>query len=290
MAEDARSQRRAAKGRFTRKLNELRKSVDDDKGLEIVKRNYDELTEAWRNVESKHDAYTIFLEDSEAEANEEWILELQWSFSEAMEQYIRYANTKAAKEKTAKQEVDRQEQAKLDLGKTRRMMDQAFIKRGTTEAVFKTLVDEAVHLLDSHEAGGDAVPALRKVQLALETSLADCKTANDKYFEFLDRDEALIEVGWILFVQKQYNKVSDRIESHIAKVSPKSYDQCIEAKLSNLRLEKIKMPRFDGELRGYPRFKKDFEVQVMPSLTNSTAPYTLRFLSRKRTDERREGS
>ena len=276
MAEDARSQRRAAKGRFTRKLNELRKSVDDDKGVEIVKGNYDELTEAWRSVESKHDAYTILLEDSEVEANEEWILELQRSFSEAMEQYIRYANTKAAKEKTAKQEVDRKEQAKLDLSKTRRMMDQAFIKRNTTEAVFKTLVDEAIHLLDSHEAGRDAIPALRKVQQALETSLADCKAANDKYFEFLDRDEALIEVGWILFVQKQYNKVSDRIESHIAKVSPKSYDQSTEAKLSNLRLEKIKMPRFDGDLRGYPRFKKDFEVQVMPSLTNSTAPYTLR--------------
>ena len=85
MAEDARSQRCAAKGRFTRKLNELRKSVDDDKGVEIVKGNYDELTEAWRSVESKHDAYTILLEDSEVEANEEWILELQRSFSEAME-------------------------------------------------------------------------------------------------------------------------------------------------------------------------------------------------------------
>ena len=71
MAEDARSQRRAAKGRFTRKLNELRKSVDDDKGVEIVKGNYDELTEACRSVESKHDAYTILLEDSEVEANEE---------------------------------------------------------------------------------------------------------------------------------------------------------------------------------------------------------------------------
>ena len=36
------------------------------------------------------------------------------------------------------------------------------------------------------------------------------------------------------------------------------------------------MPRFDGDLREYPRFRKDFEIQVMPSLTNSTAPYTLR--------------
>jgi len=85
MAEDAKSQRRAAKGRFIRKLKELRKSFDDDKGVEIVKRNCDKPTEACRNVESKHDAYTIFLENGEVEANEEWILELQRSFSEKME-------------------------------------------------------------------------------------------------------------------------------------------------------------------------------------------------------------
>ena len=276
MAEDARSQRRAAKGHFTRKLNDLRRSVDDSKGVEIIKQNYDELTEAWRNVESKHDTYTMFLEVGEVEANEEWILELQRSFSEAMEQYVHYSSTKAAREMAAKQEFDRQELAKLDFGKTRRLIDQAFVKRNTTEAVFRTLVDEAVHLLDSHDAGEDAIPALRKVQQALETSLADCKEANDKYFEFLNRDETLMEVGWILFVQKQYNKVIDRIELHIAKVSPKCHDQDTAAKLSNLCFEKIKMPRFDGDLREYPRFRKDFEVQVMPSLTNSTAPYTLR--------------
>jgi len=92
------------------------------------------------------------------------------------------------------------------------MIDQAFVKRNTTEAVFKTLVDEAVHLLDSHDAGEDAIPALRKVQQALETSLSNCKAGNDKYLEFLSRHEALMEVGWILFVQKQYNKVIDRID------------------------------------------------------------------------------
>ena len=141
MAEDTKSQRHAAKGRFTRKLNKLRKSVADDKG--VIKQNYDELT---------------------------WGLE------------------------------------------------------------------------DSHNAGEDAIPALRKVQQALEVSLADCKEANDKYCEFLNRYEALMKVGWILFVQKQYNKVINIIESHIAKVSPKSHDQNIEAKLSNLCLEKSKCP------------------------------------------------
>ena len=122
-----------------------------------------------------------------------------------------------------------------------------------------------------------AVPALGKLQQALEASLADCKLANDMYFEFLSREEAVTEVGWILVVQKRYNQVADKIESVIAKkIKPETCGQDLEAKTSNLRLEKIKMPKFDGELREYPRFRKDFEVQVMPSLNSSTAPYTLR--------------
>ena len=120
MADD-KNQRRAAKGRFTRKLTEFSNSIDWDKGVEIVKRNYDELYEAWRNVESKHDAYTMFPQDSEVEANEQWILDLQRSFTEAMEQRVRYVDAKAMKEIAAKQEIDRQELAKKDLDKTQRI-------------------------------------------------------------------------------------------------------------------------------------------------------------------------
>ena len=138
------------------------------------------------------------------------------------------------------------------------------------------MVDEALHLLNASNGDKDSIPALRKVQQALEVSLADCKAANDKYFEFLDREEAMLEVGWILVVQKRYNQVVAEIESHVTKVGSEIRSQSVEARQSNLRLEKIKMPKFDGELREYPRFKKDFEIQVMPSLNSATAPYTLR--------------
>lgn len=273
MAEDAKNQRRAAKGRFTRKFAELTKSIDGDKGPEVVRRSYDALNEAWRNVEAKHDVYTIFLEDSEVEESEEWIAQLQQLFSEAMERQIQYINAKTTMEMVTKQE----ELAKSDVQKTRRMIDQAFIKRNTTEAVFRALLDDATRLLDVCDVDKSVIPALGKIQRALEASLVDCKVANDKYFEFLSREEATAEVGWILVVQKRYSQVADEIESIIAKkIKPETCGKNLETKMSNLRLEKIKMPKFDGELREYPRFRKDFEVQVMPSLNSSTAPYTLR--------------
>ena len=74
-----------------------------------------------------------------------------------------------------------------------------------------------------------------------------------------------------------YNQVVDRIESVIADQTKVEVDvKNLDAKTTNLHLEKIKMPWFSGELREYPRFRKDFEVQVMPSLNSSTACYTLR--------------
>ena len=85
--------------------------------------------------------------------------------------------------------------------------------------------------------------------------------ANDKYLEFLNREAASTEVGWILVVQKRCNQVVDRIESVNANQTKVEVGvKNLEAKASNLRLEKIKMPRFSGELREYPRFRKDFKI------------------------------
>ena len=55
MSEDARSIQRTAKARFTRKRNELLKSMNADQGREMVEGNYVKLSKAWDIVESKHD-------------------------------------------------------------------------------------------------------------------------------------------------------------------------------------------------------------------------------------------
>ena len=96
------------------------------------------------------------------------------------------------------------------------------------------MVDEALHLLNASNGDKDSIPALRKVQQALEESLADCKAANDKYFEFLDREEAMLEFGWILVVQKRYNQVVAENESHVTKVGSEIRSQSVEAIQSNL--------------------------------------------------------
>ena len=53
MAEEAKNIRRTAKARFTRKRNELLKSMDADQGREMVEGNYVKLSEAWDSNVSK---------------------------------------------------------------------------------------------------------------------------------------------------------------------------------------------------------------------------------------------
>ena len=54
MAEDALKIRRSAQTRFTQKENEFFKVIAEKKGTEILKRKFDELTDAWSTVEGKH--------------------------------------------------------------------------------------------------------------------------------------------------------------------------------------------------------------------------------------------
>ena len=273
--ESAKSQRTSAKSKFTRKLKEFLRAVAEDKGLEIVDRTYVELKESWKNVESKHDMYVALIEDKDCEHEETWIEELQRSFGDAMEKEVSYVQSKAAAGKKAMDEERLQETTKKDQEKMEKMVQQMTIKRKTSEIVFQQLVEDVKPVLEM-----DCITAaLKKAQEGLDAAVADCKEANDKYLELLDKDKADAEFNWMKNIQKEYNAITSRIAVGIAKEQEKlkKLESTSKSKEScNLRLEKLKMPTFDGDIRQYPRFKKDFEQQVLPGLPKESAPYALR--------------
>ena len=46
---------------------------------------------------------------------------------------------------------------------------------------------------------------------------------------------------------------------------------------NSLRLERMKMPHFDGNIRDYPRFRSDLERQILPEpRSDSKAAYVLK--------------
>ena len=90
--------------------------------------------------------------------------------------------------------------------------------------------------------------------------------------ELLDSKSVEHEIEWIRNMHVHYNEISGRIESFIAKETDLENAQ----KQNPLRLEKVKMPLFTGEIGDYPLFKTDFEKQVVPTINEENAPYILR--------------
>ena len=129
MAEDALKIRRSAKTRFTRKKNELFKAIAEKKGTEILKRKFDELTDAWCTVEGKHDIYLMYLNEEEITANEKWIEELQEEYNEASTVYIKYDNERKALELKEQEELNRQHIITLREEEFQRIVQQTIMKK-----------------------------------------------------------------------------------------------------------------------------------------------------------------
>ena len=271
--EGAKIQKTSAKSRFTRKLKEFLKAVDENKGLEIVNRTFEELNEAWSIVESKHDTYVEFIKEEEQAKADAWIGELQQNFGSAMEKEIKYKQTKTAVDKKIEEEERQQEAARKEQENFQKMIEHALVKRKITESVLEQLIQDVQTMI----TGESVNTALEKAQNILDLAVADCKQANLKYLELLDKDKADAEINWTRKIQSEYNKVT----SNIAVVMAKSNEKLLKEKSTsqgkqlNVRLEKLKMPTFDGNIMQYPRFKRNFETQVLPSVSKESAPYAL---------------
>lgn len=94
--------------------------------------------------------------------------------------------------------------------------------------------------------------ALRKAEKDIELALADCKCVHIKMLELSDDISAESEIEWIRRIQTQYNDIIGKIETFIAVTEREN----IVKHSCPLRLEKVKMPFFDGTIRQYPRFRK----------------------------------
>ena len=90
-----------------------------------------------------------------------------------------------------------------------------------------------------------------------------------------DRDTVENAIKFACQIQCQLDDMTEKLtlqigpkDDTVAKREP-----CMS---SNLQLEKIKLPRFEGEIRAYPQFKLDLEKQIMPHLQSDDVSYVLR--------------
>ena len=271
MAEDAKSIRRTAKARFTRKRNELLKSMDADQGREMVEGNYVKLFEAWDIVESKHDLYTMYLTDEELEVAERWITELQDLFAEATALKIQYIQNSVRSDVVARETTLRHESEMKERVERERKAEKALIMRTKAQTVFDTICNNTKHFLDNNIASHTLERSLKQI----EDAYAECKNANDDVLDLADRDTAENAIKFAAQIQCRLDDMTEKLTSRIG---PKD-DQVARRETctsTNFQLEKIELPRFEGEIRAYPQFKRDFEKQIMPHLQSDNMSYVLR--------------
>ena len=271
--EEAKRIRTTAKARFTRKRNEFFKSVEENKGMETVKRTFADLHEAWNIVEGKHDIYMIHLPEDEIEQDEAWINELQELYEQAATTHTQYVNDQTLNEQKRVEEFHKQESMRLEQEKLRRLLERFSTKKKSMKTIFDTLVEHAHDIMETQNKDVNAPEALRKTERDLDIALADCKALHNTMLELLDHENVEKEIEWIRNMHASHQEISSRIEAFI---SAKRNDNKTKDKGNPLQLEKIKMPSFHGNVRNYPQFKTDFEKQVMPSINAENAPYVLR--------------
>ena len=281
MAEDALKVRRSAKTSFTRKKNDFFQAIAEDKDTEILRTKFRELTEAWSIVEGKHDIYLMYLSEEEIETSEKWINELQDEYNRASAVYTKHENEIKSTEQKEKEELNRQHMIKLREEEFQRIVQQTIVKKKSAEAIFEALIEHVENVIETRADNENAGATLRKTERDIELALADCKRAHDKMLEILNEASTENEIEWIRTIQTRYNETIEKIQTLTTTTESKN-----NAKQNcALRMEKVKMPSFDGTIREYPQFKQDFQRQVMPTLDKDSACYILRScLAREPTD------
>lgn len=202
------------------------------------------LSEAWDIVESKHDLYTMHLTDEELEVAERWITELQDLFAEAKALKIQYIQNSVRSEIVARENTLRHESEMKERAERERKAEKALITRTKVQTVFDTICNNTKHFLDNNIA----LHTLERSLKQIEDAYAECKSANDDVLDLADRDNAENAIKFVAQIQCRLEDTTEKLSSRIGPKDDKvaKRETCTS---SNLQLEKIKLPGFEGEIR-----------------------------------------
>lgn len=101
---------------------------------------------------------------------------------------------------------------------------------------------------------------MRDLQTQIGDKFLECKQSNAELLQLLSSDSAEAEINWNVTIQTCYHEIKEKIVVSYTNVEEaKGTKQEPTTSASFLRLEKVRMPHFDGKLGEYPQFKKDFK-------------------------------
>ena len=250
-------ERTVAKRKFTRKLNSIKSHILAQSDASVIQELFQELKLLWSDVQDKHDHYVTsnFSDDVEKMSEEDkWIDVVESEYSEVESKillHIRNCNDK-----------DRSE-----------MQRSSKIQREMEENAFSAIVKEAVSIISNKS--GEIVA--KQIKEELKSQFEKCREANKTVLSALkDEEDIKKELAWLTNLQTTYSHVLSEILKYIEINSVMAVSHVSE-KMRSMKLERMQLPKFNGSIREYPRFKADFERHVMPEIKDEiSAAYALK--------------
>ena len=153
---------------------------------------------------------------------------------------------------------------------------------------------------------GVSLATIRKRYEELNKKCNEVHEAHNAYLFQLQalREEKPEEEEWIYGILDRFDELEieaiDKLTSHTSKATTEeismqqddtevfqeedgaalstnsSTGAMVQPTYGNLQLERIKLEKFDGDIRNYPKFKEQFELYVRPLCLKSQLPFVLR--------------
>ena len=273
-ADELKKKRALAKGLFTKAQKSLRRVMEKKSDLEIIESRMSDVKRTYHEAQEKHQEYMNILnldEEDDAFAQEdEWISKVEDEYDAIEEEKIAYVRNKekesGAGKKGSEGKVDEKPAGASQSDQEKQLKSMREVELQAFNTIHTSVKEKIEKQMKSDEPILDIV----KEELSdLKRQYEACKQIHQKYIVTLVSIPEP-DIKWASNLQERVTKISSSVSNLLQKKE--------DVKRGGISHEKLKMPTFDGKIRDYPRFKADFERQILPKYKRDTygAAYALK--------------
>lgn len=278
---EAKLARTSAKRVFNRDVKRIIDSIEVKDTPTLIESRFNDLKRHWDDVQERHERYIEALENTkttyDVDAEDQWINEMDEIYNDVLRKRIAYQKNVDDKQKEIERQqeiVSKEKEILIRKQENEKAIFRAQQARKVEEIAFRQEVENLETMLDVEVAKPNpAVSMLETARAELKKQLEECKRVHGEYIVLLEAEKASDETAWFANLQRIYLQMSRRI----CQIVPKKDDEQNKPMKANaLKLERMKLPLFSGNIRDYPRFRAGFVKQVLPEIESGKAAYVLK--------------
>ena len=235
-----------AKRKFSRIYNRSSEAIHNEVNVEIIEGKFNDLKLQWDEVQSTHDNYlfAVYPDDEEpfGEQDELWIKELDEKFE--IMQKTKCDHLRKIKNKNI-------ESTHIEINENLREREEG----GTLQRILFLKEVESIRNSIKKDDSFCLKNLITSSMSDIKHQIEKCKVTHFSYVTMLSEEKARGEDEWINEIYDIYGKLKETFFNHIDAASKQELK---EKRQLQFRLERVKMPKFEGNIRTYAKFKSDF--------------------------------